>query len=55
VTIPPLQISRSVTTHVSHANGFSHFVDGPEFPQFILEKITQMAGLADGFSVAVAL
>jgi hypothetical protein len=36
VTIPPLQISRSVTTHVSHANRFSHFVDVPEFPESIL-------------------
>jgi hypothetical protein len=43
VTIPPLQISKSVATHVSHANRFSHFVDVPGFLQFILEKITQMA------------
>jgi len=41
--MPPLQISNSVAMHVSHANRFSHFVDLPEFPQFILEKITQMA------------
>jgi hypothetical protein len=27
VTIPPLQMSKSVATHVSHANRFSHFVD----------------------------
>jgi hypothetical protein len=27
VTIPPLQISNSVATHVSHANRLSHFLD----------------------------
>src|SRR5260370_31954880 len=27
VTIPPLQMSKSVATYVSHANRFSHFVD----------------------------
>jgi hypothetical protein len=27
VTIPPLQISKSVATHVSHANRFNHFID----------------------------
>jgi hypothetical protein len=42
--------------HVSHANRLSHFVDLPEFPQFILEKITANgADFADGFLVAVAL
>jgi hypothetical protein len=41
VTIPPLQISRSVATHVSQANRFSQPVDLPEFLQFILEKITE--------------
>src|SRR5262249_30720507 len=30
VTIPPLQISRSVATHVSHANRFSHLVEVAE-------------------------
>src|SRR5215510_4141429 len=56
VTIPPLQISRSVATHVSHANRFNHLADLPEFLQFILEKITaNSADFADGFLVAVAL
>src|SRR6516164_10328940 len=56
VTIPPLQISRSVAMHVSHANRFNHFVDLPESLQFILEKITaNSADFADGFLVAVAL
>jgi hypothetical protein len=56
VTIPPLQISSSVATHVSHANRLSQRVDLPEFPQFILEKITANgADFADGFLVAVAL
>src|SRR5207253_10503778 len=27
VTIPPLQMSKSVATHVSHANRFRHFFD----------------------------
>src|SRR6478736_5954906 len=27
VTIPPLQMSRSVATHVSHAKRFSHFLE----------------------------
>jgi hypothetical protein len=27
VTIPPLQINKSVATHVSHANQFSEAVD----------------------------
>src|SRR4029077_4314934 len=40
VTIPPLQISRSVATHVSHANRFNHFLDLVEFPEFIAEKDT---------------
>ena len=54
--MPPLQISRSVTAHVSHANRLSQRVDLPEFPQFILEKITANgADFADGFLVAVAL
>jgi len=56
VTIPPLQISRSVAAHVSHANRLSQRVDLPEFPKFILEKITANgADFADGFLVAVAL
>ena len=42
--------------HVSHANRLSQRVDLPEFPQFILEKITANgADFADGFLVAVAL
>src|SRR6266403_5097615 len=36
VTIPPLQISRSVAMQVIHANRLSHFVDLPEFLQLIL-------------------
>jgi hypothetical protein len=56
VTIPPLQISSSVATHVSHANRFNQRVDLAEFLQFILEKITANGGdFADGFLVAVAL
>src|SRR5580765_3874625 len=56
VTMPPLQISRSVATHVSHANRLSHVADLPEFPQFTLEKITANgADFADGFFVAVAI
>jgi len=31
VTIPPLQISRSVATHVSHANRFSHLLYSRNF------------------------
>jgi hypothetical protein len=27
VTIPPLQMSKSVATHVSHAKRLSHFVE----------------------------
>ena len=54
--MPPLQISRSVATHVSHANRLSHVADLPEFPQFTLEKITANgADFADGFFVAVAI
>jgi hypothetical protein len=34
VTIPPLQISRSVATHVSHANRLSHFVDLPTAEEY---------------------
>ena len=30
VTIPPLQISKSVATHVSHAKWFSHLVEVAE-------------------------
>ena len=42
--------------HVSHANRFNQRVDLPEFPHFILEKITANgADFADGFLVAVAL
>jgi hypothetical protein len=56
VTIPPLQISNSVATHVSHANRFNQRVDLPEFLQFILEKITvNGTDFADGFLVGVAL
>jgi len=40
VTIPPLQMRRSVATHVSHANRFSHFLDLIEFTEFIAEKDT---------------
>ncbi len=54
--MPPLQISNSVAMHVSHANRLSQRVDLPEFPQFILEKITANgADFADRFLVAVAL
>jgi len=50
VTIPPLQISNSVATHVSHANRLSHVADFPEFLHFILEKITANGAVfADGF------
>src|SRR5437773_12478665 len=38
VTIPPLQMRRSVATHVSHAKRLSHFVDVAEFSEFILGK-----------------
>src|SRR6266513_5806337 len=38
VTIPPLQMRRSVATHVSHAKRFSQLVDLAEFPEFISEK-----------------
>lgn len=56
VTIPPLQISNSVATHVSHPNRLSQRVDLPGFLQFILEKITgNGVDFADGFFVAVAL
>jgi hypothetical protein len=56
VTIPPLQIRRSVATHVSHANRFNQRIDLSEFSQFILEKIiANGADFADGFLVAVAL
>jgi hypothetical protein len=54
--MPPLQISRSVATHVSHAKRLRQRVDLPEFPQFILEKIiANSADFADGFLVAVGL
>jgi hypothetical protein len=56
VTIPPLQISRSVAMHVIHANRFNQRIDLSEFSQFIVEKITTNgADFADGFAVAVAL
>ena len=49
VTIPPLQISRSVATHVSHANRLSH-LSIVRISQFISEKITANdADFADGF------
>src|SRR5215472_14573735 len=35
VTIPPLQISRSVATHVIHANRFSHFADLEDSAMYI--------------------
>jgi len=38
VTIPPLQMSNNVATHVIHAKRLSHFVDLAEFPEFISEK-----------------
>jgi len=56
VTIPPLQIKRSVATHVSHANRFNQRIGLSEFSQFILEKITaNCADFAHRFLVAVAV
>jgi len=38
VTIPPLQMSNSVATHVSHAKQLSQFLDLAELPESISEK-----------------
>jgi hypothetical protein len=38
VTMPPLQMSKSVAAHVSHAKRLSHLLDLSGFPEFILEK-----------------
>jgi hypothetical protein len=56
VTIPPLQIKRSVAAHVSHANRFNQRIDLSEFSPFILEKIiANCADFAHRFLVAVAV
>jgi len=56
VTIPPLQMSKSVATQVSHAKRFSHGVDLSGSSRRISKKITaDYADFADGLSVAVAL
>jgi len=55
VTIPPLQMSKSVAMHVSHAKQLSHFVDLAEFPEFISEKDNRrLRGFRRCVSVAVA-
>jgi hypothetical protein len=45
VTIPPLQMSKSVAAHVSHAKQLSQGIDLAEFPEFILKKITADYGI----------
>jgi hypothetical protein len=56
VTIPPLQMSKSVATQVSHAKRFSQIVDLSGSSRCISKKITaDYADFADGLSVAVDL